>query len=161
MSATMMDLMRITYCVISLIALFPNTIASSTPFFSRSINHNSIVKNNKNSWGIVQRVERGGSIATDEEEVKKPKKKKKSKKVTEESTASSSTDAPKKKKKVVKKEAATNYDLSTAILTKSSHTIKHTLQVIKKVTLFFTFYLYIHVFYLQSYFSFCQGGSIK
>lgn len=126
----MMDLMRITYCVISLIALFPNTIASSTPFFSRSINHNSIVKNNKNSWGIVQRVERGGSIATDEEEVKKPKKKKKSKKVTEESTASSSTDAPKKKKKVVKKEAATNYDLSTAILTKSSHTIKHTLQVV-------------------------------
>ena len=114
-------------CVISLITLIPNEITSSSPFFTQSIHKNI----NTNSWGISQTTNdkkdditsfvlqtRGGSVATDldeEEEVKKPKKKKKK---------------SSEKKKSGKKENK-NYDLSTAILTKSSHTLKHTLQVTK------------------------------
>lgn len=114
-------------CVISLITLIPNEITSSSPFFTQSIHKNI----NTNSWGISQTTNdkkdditsfvlqtRGGSVATDldeEEEVKKPKKKKKKK--------------SSEKKKSGKKEDK-NYDLSTAILTKSSHTLKHTLQVV-------------------------------
>lgn len=147
----MMFLIRTTITVISLIALCPSVITSSSPFFSRSITHSDIRNINTKRWGsissifsvdnrndnneaiaafVVQKVGRGGSIATtDEEEViKKPKKKKKSKKVVSEE--GSSSNVSKKKKKADKKETDKNYDVSTAILTKSSNTLKHTLQVV-------------------------------